>query len=104
MKNSRFKPCPFCGGTEIVKDNQKECGSPMVYWKSFRFKCSECGAIGGYWRNSEEKAVEAWNQRQSTIGVGEDYIAEQIDYPKAWDIMAYPTLSHALWELYSWKV
>ena len=34
-------------------------------------------------------------------------IADAIHYPKCWDIMAYPTLAHALWEMCfveQWKV
>ena len=51
MKNG-LKPCPFCGGTDLVISACEEFVAIVC-----DFRQSGCGASGGY-RYTEEEAVE----------------------------------------------
>lgn len=55
VENDDLKPCPFCGGEELVR--KINC-SHTFYW----IECDNCGCSvdGG---NSKEIAIEAWNTR-----------------------------------------
>lgn len=48
-----LKPCPFCGSKDVTLRN-----SGGVRWAA----CRVCDAEGG-WKDEEEAAVEAWNNR-----------------------------------------
>ena len=50
-----LKPCPFCGGVDVEFD-----GGDIFYWIVCNNK--ECGA-GGPGHNTEDGAVERWNNR-----------------------------------------
>ena len=54
-----LKPCPFCGGNEIVKLKLYGCGSlPSVF-----YECKKCGACGSK-ANDVESAEKMWNERK----------------------------------------
>lgn len=67
MKNKELLPCPFCGG-EAIKVcgtfNKKICG----------VMCIDCRAATSVYETNE-KAINAWNNRVNTIpvGNGKDY-------------------------------
>lgn len=50
-----LKPCPFCGGREIIIKRGK-----YVWW----CKCKHCGTESGV-RVKKREAIEAWNRRVS---------------------------------------
>lgn len=56
--NYELKPCPFCGGTNFTIGTR---GRSVAVICDFRQE--GCGASGRY-RDTEEKAVEAWNRRE----------------------------------------
>lgn len=51
-----LKPCPFCGGKDIIIYHT---GLLTV---SSRAECLKCGC-GTYNENSDEEAIENWNRR-----------------------------------------
>ena len=54
-----FKPCPFCGHTDIdFTEGIDTLGNRMGYL----CQCGECGCTQGYY-NTEEEAKENWNGR-----------------------------------------
>ena len=69
---AELKPCPFCGGEAVLKDNAYGCGvydcagaladthyeEPTVFW----CECKECGATANGW-DTDGEAIEAWNRR-----------------------------------------
>lgn len=70
---SELKPCPFCGGKNIVliSCDEEACQSCIescenCNMKSYAYCCSAnqsgCGATGG-WHTSVEKAKFNWNRR-----------------------------------------
>ena len=70
-KMTELKPCPFCGGTELIItscveledcNNFAECGGTPNYIVCCDYKQGGCGAASGYCLN-EEEAIEAWNRR-----------------------------------------
>lgn len=68
---SELKPCPFCGGINVVveQDDCVVCGHR--YWFiTHRAPSMKCPLTGGFdiWPSSakfttKEKAIEAWNRR-----------------------------------------
>lgn len=50
---TELKRCPFCGGTEIIVDNDQ--GLYFVY-------CEQCVCQTTLYRD-KENAIEAWNRR-----------------------------------------
>lgn len=54
---TELKPCPFCGGTNVVVDEFWE-----RYDEPYFIACNECGASGPYTHKKEE-AIELWNRR-----------------------------------------
>lgn len=68
---AEFKPCPFCGGTNVTvkQDSVSVCG--QRYWIiSHSMPSRECFLTDcfGWWHSkakftSKEKAIEAWNMR-----------------------------------------
>ena len=68
---NKLKPCPFCGGNNIVIEscagleeceNFEECCNPGYFAAVCDYNNGGCGASGGY-RKGKEKAIEAWNRR-----------------------------------------
>lgn len=58
---SELKPCPFCGGKEIIF-----CDDFTEYGILFFATCESCGAMAGGTNNREhqkEIALESWNTR-----------------------------------------
>jgi Lar family restriction alleviation protein len=51
-----FKPCPHCGGTNILVQEHGEGRVSANWWEA---ACFDCGQIG----NTEAEAVAAWNKR-----------------------------------------
>jgi Lar family restriction alleviation protein len=58
-----LKPCPFCGSTEIAKDETNMNG---VYIDSF-VQCLNCAAAIVY-KSGRTAPSEAWNQRPAPEG------------------------------------
>lgn len=58
-KENEVKPCPFCGGKEIVIDKyQREVG------ERFRIFCTDCMAmIDPGWAQQKYTVMEMWNKR-----------------------------------------
>lgn len=52
-----LKPCPFCGSSEIAL--QQEYGHLPMFFVG----CDNCGASASY-TETEEEAIEAWNERK----------------------------------------
>jgi Lar family restriction alleviation protein len=51
-KESKLKPCPFCGGNAIL---YIDCGYYIA-------ECENCEAMSGEHKTAEE-TIEAWNKR-----------------------------------------
>jgi Lar family restriction alleviation protein len=64
-----FKPCPFCGSTDIQVYEQDVTGPYdrcIVLNYTPGCSTSEClGEYGSCFFETAEKAIEAWNQRMS---------------------------------------
>ena len=60
MKETKLKPCPFCGG-----ESQRLTSTPLYTLPQYRGRrailCVGCGVI--MLGNDEEKATELWNRR-----------------------------------------
>lgn len=55
MKNTELKPCPFCGGKAICRDN-------IISF--FTIKCNQCHAVVSFvGREKKQLCVKAWNRR-----------------------------------------
>ncbi len=58
--NDGFRPCPFCGSTDVR--------SSFSHWSGFygapnyAAYCSDCGVRGAYVRTGDE-AAKKWNER-----------------------------------------
>ena len=67
MEHNELKPCPFCGGEAVLRNETEMVGFGScddIYF----VKCVICEAQGskfGVWagKNRKEKAIEAWNRR-----------------------------------------
>ena len=66
-----LKPCPFCGGTNIIIANCKtlgdcedsdECEEDGFVSAVCDYNQHGCGASNGYYKNKKE-AIAAWNRR-----------------------------------------
>lgn len=53
VKESKFEPCPFCGGTDVVMKHSGRWGY---------FVACNCTAVGPG-RNTFSDALDAWNTR-----------------------------------------
>lgn len=53
-KKAKFKPCPFCGSTDIAVE--KTC----VYW----CRCQNCWSEAGAPHKTKKAAIAAWNTRR----------------------------------------
>ena len=60
---ANLKPCPFCGGTDVVLHESKQ-------WFAFSVFCRNCGATvgdeGDYYNEgttTREEAIALWNRR-----------------------------------------
>lgn len=62
MDKPILKPCPFCGGEAILSFSRDEYLNEQ-YVVICR-NVIKCGCLTQY-RNSKEKAIEAWNRRVS---------------------------------------
>ena len=56
--SEKFKPCPFCGGTNIIIGLASDTGY------SWCVTCSDCWSRTG--PMSREKAITAWNSRHGS--------------------------------------
>lgn len=72
-KQKELKPCPFCGGENIVLTScfDETCEScfeecAVCKTKTYAYCCSRnkggCGGASGFYPN-KEKALEMWNRR-----------------------------------------
>lgn len=62
MSKSDFKPCPFCGGTDIRCDAHPFYERNRTETKVYSMCCYKCGATFPN-RFRRELLVEAWNRR-----------------------------------------
>lgn len=68
MKETKLKPCPFCGGKAEIT-NHTECAGHGMYIPQCYVRCVKCNAHGGtadgYFDNGDLKAlaIERWNRR-----------------------------------------
>ena len=58
-EETKLKPCPFCGGTDIESYQIKPSWT-NPYW---RIGCPDCGAWFEVADWTEEEAINAWNTR-----------------------------------------
>jgi hypothetical protein len=66
-KDTRIKPCPFCGSTTAPQvtrcwDEKRECYMEHQLQVICNFNNNGCGASSGV-RGSEVEAIAAWNRR-----------------------------------------
>lgn len=65
--NIQLLPCPFCGSTDLViRPDKAEDDNDRIY--AYHVSCKTCSARGRNlypvcWCESEQQAVEAWNDR-----------------------------------------
>lgn len=62
MTNREFKPCPFCGGTDIRCDAHPFSEPYRSEKTVYSMCCYQCGATFPN-RFKRELLVEAWNRR-----------------------------------------
>lgn len=63
----KFKPCPFCGGTDIRSDRHQGVGTGLHRGEDvYSMCCYNCGATFPN-RYKPELLVEAWNKRVPDI-------------------------------------
>ena len=55
-----IKPCPFCGGKDIVVRPVQYAGIVKTH---FYVQCRECFAQSGMGWTAKARAIEAWNRR-----------------------------------------
>ncbi len=55
-----LKPCPFCGGTNLLEYTTKE----LYRVPTYTIKCANC--MGEMTRTKPQKAIEAWNRRAAS--------------------------------------
>jgi Lar family restriction alleviation protein len=60
-------PCPFCGGTDLIVDTDYARDDDIRAY-AYHIFCNDCHATGRNqypigWCESEEMAIEAWNDR-----------------------------------------
>lgn len=55
-----LKPCPFCGGKDIIVRPVQYAGIVKTH---FYVQCRECFARSGMGWTAKAKAIEAWNRR-----------------------------------------
>ena len=60
---SELKPCPFCGDTDDIVVERKDCYECELDY--YVVKCDGCGLQLGFGLEfeSEEEAIAAWNRR-----------------------------------------
>ena len=59
MKKTKLKPCPFCGGEDVMT---MLCGDGYYVVCYSRNKGKGCGSSTG-WHETEQEAIESWNRR-----------------------------------------
>lgn len=63
---AKLKPCPFCGGENLLVGTAREievdCGDDDSFAVCCNYRKGGCGAVSGY-RDSKKEAIEAWNRR-----------------------------------------
>ena len=35
--------CPFCGGAELIEEEESEIETEDEYWVIYRWRCTDCG-------------------------------------------------------------
>ena len=63
-----LKPCPFCGGTDVVikQDHVLLCGHRYWFIEHYAPECTMTNAFGlckSKLFTTKERAVKAWNRR-----------------------------------------
>ena len=64
----KFKPCPFCGNTNVVLGSSKEIhgdGNDFEFAVCCDINNGGCGACSGYHTNTIE-VIKNWNKRSDT--------------------------------------
>lgn len=63
--SDRLRPCPFCGGEDVVVERYEHHEGAWRY----RVICTDCMARvdSGLWQRRHQ-AVEAWNRRKGPAG------------------------------------
>ena len=54
------KACKMCGSTNLIIDTERKYGERGLRGQMFCVACLSCGAQGP-WADTEEMAVEGWN-------------------------------------------
>ncbi len=63
-------PCPFCGGRAQFGQHRWAGNGKL---KAHYIHCVQCNVHGYYSRNTEEKAIAAWNRRSRPPGEPQDW-------------------------------
>jgi Lar family restriction alleviation protein len=61
MNHIELKPCPFCGGTAIMRENNNSFVPRRYYVRCGNDNCSVIVTTCN--RDTETEAAEAWNKR-----------------------------------------
>ena len=61
MSEAKLKPCPFCGGTNIVIHRDDGIVAQRLEIERYRLCCKDCAAQ--LYRGTKEEVIEAWNRR-----------------------------------------
>ena len=86
LKNCPLKNCPFCGGkaetyeyesSRDIYDSDTLGYVDTEYFTKYGVACTLCNCLMAEYK-SEEKAIEAWNERKPT-----ERIVEQLDRMKS---------------------
>lgn len=63
MVGVKLKPCPFCGGDDLLTFQYPYKRKPGL--RGCFIKCKTCGASSGNYETIED-ALKAWNERKGT--------------------------------------
>jgi Lar family restriction alleviation protein len=60
---SELKPCPFCGGENIVMRDVCGLFGKSAHTRTYRYmQCRDCMSQTGF-HGTKPKTIEAWNRR-----------------------------------------
>ena len=62
MNKEMLKPCPFCGGTDIEIEGDRDWKRVMCYYPICTNK--KCQCVINIFHKTEQEAIDAWNNRK----------------------------------------
>jgi Lar family restriction alleviation protein len=71
MGDDGLKPCPFCGGTNILMRDVSGLFGKSAYTRTYHYmQCRDCMSQTGY-HGTKPKSIGAWNRRVPQTAVNQ---------------------------------